>query len=106
MIASSEFTVFRKDRGTGRKGGGVCIIARNYSRFVYKSVELHLHYNRLKLLVIDVLIGPKNGTGLTVVRNPLDHLSDLNMCMLLISALTFISNTNLSIGIVGDFNLL
>jgi hypothetical protein len=105
MIVSNSFSIFRKDRTNNRKGGGVCIITRNNSRVLFNRVNLPSRFHNLELVVIDILLGNNNGVRLAVVYYPPDQLSNLSTCQLLVSAFMFISNTNLSICIAGDFNL-
>jgi len=105
MIAPTDWCVFRRDRGGSRKGGGVAIMCKNNPHIVFKRVELPSRFNKLEIVVIDILTGNANGTRLIVAYYPPDLLSDICMCRLLLSAFMYIGNTNLTVCIVGDLNL-
>jgi len=104
MIAPDNYNTIRKDR-SDRKGGGVCIIGKNNSSLVFKGVALPSRYHSLEVVAVDILFGNNNGTRLIVVYYPPDQLSNLGTCQLLILVFMFLSNTHLSICIVGDSNL-
>ena len=103
-MISNSFSIFRTDRSNSKKEGGVCIICRSNPRIAYKRVDLPSRFQKLEIVAVDILIY-NTGTRLIVAYYPPDLVSDLDTCQLLISAFMYMGNTNLSICIIGDFNL-
>lgn len=97
VVFDNYYPVYRRDRSNGRKGGGVCLLARPYLQGVHIETA-----SSAETAAIDILRGsPLAYRVVCVYCSPTGTTSELQQ-----STQTVVScDTQSSICIVGDFNL-
>jgi len=100
VIAGSNYKLLRKDRPTDSSGGGVAALIS--ADFDFVSVEVPSEFHCLELLCFD-LLGPNIKYRIILwYRAPCSDLANLK---LFTAAFDFLSRTDASIILAGDFNL-
>ncbi len=95
-----RYTVLRKDRKDGQRGGGVCIFVR--SSLNAAPISLSSEFSALELVACDICSGSNKQRIVCVYRPPSDSASNAKLLRRCISTLC---DVPYPVCVTGDFNL-